>query len=142
LKGDRGTAEKSALCEPRRHYVGLEHDLNKAQKMAPCGAIFLCLASALVVVTMLLDDHYLVAMTMPPAAIAEFTMLTEFGAGADTFTIAAEFAVITEFAHPMMLAVAALDDDVFGACNRRGRNGDDAKGCNRVSKFLHAVLLG
>jgi len=40
------------------------------------------------------------------------------------------------------MVAAALHHDGLGAGDRRRRDGDRAKGCNNVSKFLHVVLLG
>jgi hypothetical protein len=81
----------------------------------------------------MLEDYHLVVMTAP-AAIA-ITMLAEFGAMLAKFA-----AVFAEFATRMI--PVATDDDVLSTRNRWGRDGEHAKGCNNVSKFLHAVLLG
>jgi hypothetical protein len=63
---------------------------------------------------------------MAPAFVpAEVPMLAELGTGAETVMVA-----------------AALDYRGLSAGNRRRSDGDRAKGCDNVSKLLHAVLLG
>jgi hypothetical protein len=93
-----------------------------------------------------LDDHDAVTVTMA----AEFATLAELGAMLTEFATLAEFAAALAGLGTRAGAVSVLadadtipaDDNVLSAGNRRGRNGEHAKGCNKVSKFLHAVLLG
>src|SRR5881392_590245 len=99
--------------------------------MAPCGAIPV---SALVVATMLLDDHRLVDVTMAPAFVPPaIAMLTEFCTR--TEAMVAEFGARTE------MTIMLLDHDGFSACNRRRGNSERAESCNNVAKPLHVILL-
>ena len=76
-------------------------------------------------VAMLLDDHDLVAMTMPPSAmVAAVAMPAIFG----TRAIAMMMAVVA----------ATLDHDSLGARNRRRRDDDRTKCGDNVSKLLHS----
>jgi hypothetical protein len=77
-------------------------------------------------VTMPLDDHGPVVVTMTPSAmIAAVAMATPFGARA----------VAT-----MMIAVitATLDHDGLGACDRRRRDDERTKCGDNKSKLLHS----
>jgi Na+/H+ antiporter NhaC len=93
--------------------------------MAPQGAIFRLGTQNSV--AMLLDDHNLVAMTMPPSAmVAAVAVASEFG----TRTIAMMMV--------MTVVAATLDHDGLGARNRRRRDDKRAKCGDNVSKLLHS----
>ena len=95
--------------------------------MAPCGAISV---SSTVDVMTLIDDHHPVGVMMAPAPVpATVTMLAELGARPEVKAIA------------KVMTIAALDHDGLGACNRRCRDGNRAKGRKNVSKLLHCSLL-
>jgi hypothetical protein len=74
-------------------------------------------------ITMLLDDHDPVVMTMAPSAMVAAVMPV-FGTGA--------------IAMVMAVVAATLDHDGLGARNRRRRDDERAKRGDNVSKLLHS----
>src|SRR5215217_6285638 len=87
------------------------------------------LSQSSVVSTLLLDDHHLVVMAM--AAVPAAVVATKFGTR--TESMIAKIAV--------MVIATLFDDHCFGACNRRGSDGNRAESCKDVAKLLHFFLL-
>src|SRR6476661_1169692 len=92
---------------PRRKTRAHHDDQQTPQRKWPREGPFS--VEAFASVTMLLDDHDLVVMTMPAAV---------------TMPIAAHFSARTI----AVVITAALDHNGLRACNRRRRNGDRAQG--------------
>src|SRR5437868_9607340 len=103
--------------------------LTRTKKMAPARSHFPFEASFRsrppASVAMLLDNHDLVAMTMPPSAmVAAVAMFTVLGTRAIAMVIA--------------VVAATLDHNGLGARDRRRCDDDRTKCSDNVSKLLHS----